>query len=320
MNQITRTRLERNIFPAAHQACEPWDTFPWHAGRGGAIDTHVAHSSQALAIDVFGTCKTSPDRDTILDALAQTIGLSIGGPWAITLEWTARPTLLNEPRPTQVDALAESPHSVIFFECKFTEQDGGACSQTEKRNGAIPCNGNYTESILSPPSFPPVVNRNPSSLRCALSEKGIQYWDLIPKVFHLDGQTDYQPCPFAGPAYQWMRNLVAAYKVARQKNKQPAVVIVYADSPALSMAQKVRSQEWREFTETVRQDQVPLQVRSYQEILTLAQKTTRHGSEEQAVWMELAEWVNKKISGVKEARRKPKRKISSHSNTRSTHK
>ena len=208
MNQTIRTQLEHNIFPAAHQACEPWEAFPWHAGQDGAIDTHVGHSSQALAIDVFGTIKTSTDRDTILDAIAQTIGLPTGGPWDLTLEWTARPSLLNEPRPTQVDVYAESPHSVILFECKFTEQDGGACSQTVKRNDSIPCNGNYV---------PQINHENGLTSRCALSGKGIQYWDIIPKVFHLDVQTDYRPCPFAGPAYQWMRNLVAAYKGAAEK-------------------------------------------------------------------------------------------------------
>ena len=311
MDQATRTRIEHNIFSAAHQACEPWERFPWHAGRGGAIDTHVAHSSQALAIDVFGTLKTSSDRDVILDALAPTLGVPTGGPWSVTLEWLARPSLLNEPRPTQVDVYAENPDSVILFECKFTEQDGGACPQTVRRNGSIPCNGNYRQQTLRGIDM---------TSRCALSEKGIQYWDIIPKVFHLDAQTDYQPCPFAGPAYQWMRNLVVAYKVARQKNKQPAMVIVYADSPDLPMAQMVRSQDWKEFTRTVRQDQVPLHVRSYQEILTLAQETTRDGGGEESLWIELNEWVNRKISSVNKPVGKLKKSRRSQPNTILLHK
>jgi hypothetical protein len=106
-----------------------------------------------------------------------------------------------------------------------------------------------------------------------------------------------------------MRNLVVAYKVARQKNKQPAVVIVYADSPGLPIAQKVRSQAWTEFTQTVRQDQVPLHVRSYQEIFALAQAASRHGSGEQTVWRELDEWVKRKISTVNRERRKLKGRI-----------
>lgn len=81
------------------------------------------------------------------------------------------------------------------------------------------------------------------------------------------------------------------------------------------MAQKVRSPQWTEFTRTVRQDQVPLCVWSYQEILALAQEETRHDSGEQKVWRELGEWVNRKISAINAERKKPKRKSSSYSNT-----
>ena len=296
MDHATRTRLERNLFPPAHQACEPWDTFPWHTGRGGAIDTHVPHSSQALAIDVFGTIKTSADCDAILDALATNLGVPASRPWEVTLEWRARPSLLNEPRPTQVDVYAENPHSVIMFECKFTEQDGGVCSQTVRRNGSAPCNGNYAQQARR------VIDL---TSRCALSEKDIQYWDIIPKVFHLDAHTDYHPCPFAGPAYQWMRNLVVAYKLARQKNKQPAVVIVYADSANLPMPQKVKAPEWRAFTRTVRQEQVRFHVRSYQEILTCAEEASREGGGPDPIWIALQEWINKKIFRTHKHRSKP---------------
>lgn len=300
MDQAIRTRLERNIFPAARQACEPWEKFPWHTWA------HVAHSSQALAIDVFGTIKTSANRDTIFDALAQTMRLPTGGPWAITLEWTARPSLFKEPRPTQVDVYVESPLAVILFECKFTEPDGVACSQTEKRDGATLCDGNYGKNS---------THANEMTSRCVLSRKGIQYWDIIPKVFYLEAEADYQPCPFAGSAYQWMRNLVVAYKVGRQKNKQPAVVMVYADHPGLPMARKVRSRDWTAFTKTVRQDQVSLHVRSYQEILMLAQEITHQGSGEKTLWRELGEWVERKMLVIKGDRKNPKRKPSSYANT-----
>ncbi len=300
MDQATRTRLERNIFPAAHQACEPWEKFSWHKSA------HVAYSSQALAIDVFGTIKASANRDAIVDMLAQTLGLPTGGPWDITLEWSARASLLNEPFPTQVNVYIESPSAVILFECQFTEQDGSNCSQTVKRNGVTPCDGNYGENGT--------LEHDVTS-RCALSEQGIQYWDIIPKVFLLDAQTDYQPCPFAGPAYQWMRNLVVAYKVGRQKNKKSAVVIVYADHANLSMAQKVKSEVWTEFTKTVREDYVSLHVRSYQEILTLVEKGTHQESEERVLWRELGEWVERKISAITSGGRKPKRKRSPRSHT-----
>jgi len=40
------------------------------------------------------------------------------------------------------------------------------------------------------PASTPVVSGHPSALQCALSEKGIQYWDIIPKVFHLDAEAN----------------------------------------------------------------------------------------------------------------------------------
>ena len=89
---------------------------------------------------------------------------------------------------------------MILFECKFTEQDGGTCLR--KRYGAMApshANGNWRQQTL------PGID---ITSRCPLSEKGIQYWDIIPKVFHLDAQTDYRPClrgtrPTNGCAISW---------------------------------------------------------------------------------------------------------------------
>lgn len=87
------------------------------------------HSWQAIAIDVFGILQTSRDRDRILDAIAERVGVPPGGPWALTHEWTDTDRLLGEPRPTQVDALAVGSMAALVIECKFTER-GGQCSQT----------------------------------------------------------------------------------------------------------------------------------------------------------------------------------------------
>jgi hypothetical protein len=129
-----------------------------------------------------------------------------------------------------------------------------------------------------------------------LSGKQIRYWEVIPQVFRLDAKSDHHPCPFAGPAYQWMRNILVGYEQARRLHKQAAVVIVYADAPHLSMAKKVRSSEWTQFVQTVKQDDVTLQVRSYQEILLLAQEVARGNETNEQVWTELAEWVDRKIA------------------------
>ncbi|MDR4485035.1 MAG: hypothetical protein R3B95_17825, partial [Nitrospirales bacterium] len=62
---------------------------------------------------------------------------------------------------------------------------------------------------------------------------------------------------------------------------------------------------WHEFTRTIRQDQVPFHVRSYQEILMCAQETARDGGGADAVWIALQEWVNRKILRSNKHRRKP---------------
>lgn len=89
--------VRENLFPASHGAIEDWETFPWHRDRTNRIQAYKVHSSQAIAIDVFGTLKTSTDRDRIFDAIAERVGVAPGGPWAITLEWTDTDRLLGEP-------------------------------------------------------------------------------------------------------------------------------------------------------------------------------------------------------------------------------
>lgn len=62
--------LRANIFDAAHAAISDWDTFPWHRDMRGHVQADKPHSSQALAIDVFGAIGASNAKDAILDALA----------------------------------------------------------------------------------------------------------------------------------------------------------------------------------------------------------------------------------------------------------
>ncbi|UTS88207.1 PGN_0703 family putative restriction endonuclease [Rhizobium anhuiense] len=145
--------VRENLFPASHGAIEDWEAFPWHRDRTNRIQAHKAHSSQAIAIDVFGTVKMSTDRDRIFDAIAARVGVAPGGPWEIALEWTDTDRLLEEPRPTQVDALAVGSKAALVIECKFTEP-GGKCSQTAVlRSGERQCNGGYADQI-NPGSAP----------------------------------------------------------------------------------------------------------------------------------------------------------------------
>lgn len=294
MDSEQARRVRQNLFPAA-QAGIDFATFPWHGAEQGGGDADRPHSSQALAIDLFGTLRASAARHAICNRLAATLGLPAADHWDVELEWTAPREHLNEPQPTRVDAVAISARSLIFFECKFTEADGGSCSQTEplKRRGrptVIQCNGNYE---------PQVNPANGKAARCALTAKDIRYWDVIPRVFQIDGNQSHVPCPFAGPTYQWMRNLALCWSVARARNLKPAFVVVYADGPGLPMAGKVRSPEWAQFTAQVRADAIRIRAHSYQELIRLAEAAA---PAERPLLHALAGWVQGKIDKVAAAR------------------
>ena len=207
-----------NLYPASHGAIEDWRAFPWHRDRANQIQAHKAHSSQAIAIDVFGTLKMSADRDRVLNAIAERVGVASGSPWAITLEWMDSDRLLREPRPTQVDVLAVGSLAALVIECKFTEPGGQwQCSQTAvSRSGKRQCNGSYADQI------------NPGNgvrAHCALTGKGIRYWEYIPEAFALDPGVDHTPCPFKGDAYQWMRNAVLAAAIDPPISYQQIIAI-----------------------------------------------------------------------------------------------
>jgi len=234
-NDAELVAVRANIFADAHGYIADWQTFPWHRDDEGRIQAHKAHSSQALAIDVFGAIAMSKWRDAILGRIADVIGLPNEGPWDVKLEWTDPDRLLGERRATQVDAIAFSARAAILFECKFTEP-GGGCSQPNKlssgrHKGKRQCSGSYEVQV------------NPASgveARCALTGKGIRYWDHIPQVFGLDAGEDYRPCPFSGDAFQWMRNSVLAARLSSSRGIATRVVATFADAPGLPAADKIR--------------------------------------------------------------------------------
>lgn len=295
LSAAQRQTVANNLFWAARPAVEPWESFHWHpSGTGGASDSYKEHSSQALAIDVFGTIKLSPDRDAIFNQLAAQLNLPTGGPWEVALEWFDAQNYLRERQPTWVDAAAYSPTALIFFECKFTEHDGGVCSQrlpirSGARRGVVQCNGSYA---------PQLNPANHQEAYCALSGKGIRYWDIIPSVFGLRNDLDHQPCPFAGPWFQWMRNLTLCYDVARQTGRQPAFVLAYADGPTLPMAARVGSGVWAQFTRLLVPGSITVSAMPIQAVVGLAQAAASHDP----VLAELSVWVKDKIDSVCRAR------------------
>lgn len=290
MESQTITAIQANLFPESHQAICNWVSFPWHKGASGQPDTHKLNSSQALAIDVFGTIMTREERSSILNHLAEALGFPQSKHWNLRLEWVSTSNPLREiNQHTQVDVLAESEDALIFFECKFTETDGGTCSQPKPlvkgaHKGLVQCNGNYA------------LQTNPVNgkiNRCALSAKGIRYWEMIPEVFRYNAGTDCSPCPFAGPWYQWMRNMTNAYAIAQESGRRAAFCLVYADAPGLPVADMVHSDQWQAFLSQTRPGRISAQAFSYQELITMISDMDKS-----PVWPQLAKWVVNKIVAV----------------------
>ena len=274
--------LRANIFDAAHAAISDWETFPWHRDMRGHVQADKPHSSQALAIDVFGAIGVSTAKDVILNALAIEVGLPPGGPWNIELEWTDAQRLLREPRPTQVDALAVGANAIMVIECKFTEP-GGSCSQTRRIQtgpgaGQPQCTGRY-ELQVNP--------RSNVEAHCALSGKGIGYWEVIPAIFDLDPAATHTPCPFKGEAFQWMRNLALAHELGRKQGKSAACVVAYASGGGFPTEAKAGNLAWLPPLADGARGPVMM---SYQRIVELAAQ-----ADDDPCWGRLAEWVARKV-------------------------
>jgi hypothetical protein len=264
--------IKSNIFPAAHKFITDWGSVPWHTYA------HRPHSSQALAFSVFGTLSESQARDQVLNRIATRAGLADSGPWSILLEWQDATNQLKEPRPTQVDAVAISATSMLLFECKFTEP-GGQCSQVKQdRHKRTACNTRYERQTNV---------QNGISARCALSGKGIRYWDFIPEVFGIDAGADHTPCPFAFDNYQWMRNSLLAHSLQKSTGKPVRLFVVYCDIPGLPTADKVRRGGVGMPTLSAETSIHPL---SYQDIITMAD-----ACEPSPVWGQLDVWMTSRV-------------------------
>ncbi|ANL30154.1 hypothetical protein AMC90_PA00044 (plasmid) [Rhizobium phaseoli] len=60
--------VSENLFPASHGLGEEPETFPSHRDQTNRTRAHKAHSSQALAFEVFGAVKMRTDRGRIFHA------------------------------------------------------------------------------------------------------------------------------------------------------------------------------------------------------------------------------------------------------------
>ncbi len=173
--------------------------------------------------------------------------------WQIELKRKPGVRLLGERHQTQVDVLLRNQTSVVVLECKFTEADGGGCSQLKPlprgtHKGVCQCDGSYREQVN------PVSGKRH---RCPLSGKGIRYWEHIPDYFDLSADQDHIPCPFAGPAYQYMRNVLVAGQPAKQwKATRAGFGLVYVAGDRFPMACQVSDpdSEWIHFKAHLRKD------------------------------------------------------------------
>ena len=281
--------VEANLFPRVRQLVRKAPVFPWHRDQAGLVTAGRRESSQALALDLFVTIDSLGSRDAILNAWMTALSLQSAAHWSIELEVCLYRALLGEPRPSQIDVRAQSAASIVLFECKFTEPDGGGCSQPRtitsgRHAGMAQCSGAYVEQVN------PV---NGVSARCALSGKGIRYWEFVPEVLAFDPTSDYRPCPFASGWYQWMRNLVAARALSKESGLPAAFIVVYADGP-FPMAGKVRSEEWQRLIESTAGRAVPLRAASYQQLLACAM--TAAAPDERPILRDLTAWIERKLA------------------------
>lgn len=267
--------VRANIFPAAWESvgADP-NGFPWHT------QAESPRSSQALAIDVFGTIRMHPQRDEILKAIAGRLGLPQIGPWDVEPEWRDADNRLNERVQTQVDAAAVGGAAIILFEGKFTEP-AGSCSQPVSRDGRpAECSGAYV---------PQIGDGLDGVARCALTRKGIRYWDHAMELYGIDPMVDHTPCPFRYSSYQWMRNSALAKALAHHRGKQVMVVAAYADADFfLPAADKARRGEV--FGQPVLDVANAIRPMSYQQIIAIAEDAAPS-----IVWAELRDWVQRKI-------------------------
>ncbi len=186
---------------------------------------HSMFSSQALTVSVFGAIMQREDLhllNNIRDDEGEPLPRFVldGKP---VFDYPVK--TLNEPTPTRVDVFFPGKNGDIAIECKLAERELGACSQVRKGK----CNGNYAEQT-----------RRKTGERCYLTERRVQYWKHIPRLFKWQKEVEYSPCPIWKP-YQLIRNiLAAAINSDKQVRGRPIAILIYdARNPVFTVGGKV---------------------------------------------------------------------------------
>lgn len=267
--------IKSNLFYRSINSIDDYYSFDWH-NYEGEIDTDKINSSQALAIDFWGCIKLSPYKNQLLNMLFH----KNDDNWAIKLEYIDK-SLMSEIRPTQIDVIVESESSVIIIESKFTEQEGGGCSQIRKtKQGFYQCNGKYEDQINP---------TNEIKSKCALTGKGIKYWEYIDTLTDFSKDKDYNPCPFKGGEYQWVRNICFAKTYA--KNKSSECYLVYYRSNKCSISKKVDNGTYLgKLKGKIKNPKSFLPI-SYNELLEKVISYFDFDANEKKIWSDLQKWL-----------------------------
>jgi len=219
--------LKANIHPRAHGAIDDWVQVDWHRDRAGVVDSDVLHSSQAFCISVWGSLVGHSDAIGLgwLRELA-----SLGDDWMfmdeaadVEFEYADR-DVLNERgqgKPTSIDVVLPYDDHVVVVESKLTE-GFGSCSQISRGS----CTGVY-----EPGSDLKTHSAAPCRLQVADGTRTPRkYWDVmaglcVPGTFQIGAR-----CPYAGPAYQVMRNIAFAAEMGRRTKRQWRVLFAFPAS------------------------------------------------------------------------------------------
>ena len=174
-------------------------------------------SSQALTVSVFGIMLRRGDLSLLAGMRAEN-----GQPLLPDYIPVGEPvfdypvTTLNERTSTSVDLFLKGRNGHVAIECKLMEYKVGPCSRVPRF-----CEGNYVPG------------------ECWLDQRGMAYWQHIPKIFAWGRSQNHSPCPIHRP-YQLVRTLLAAAIDDRgQVYGYPTGLLVYdANNPRFAVGRE----------------------------------------------------------------------------------
>jgi hypothetical protein len=230
-----------------------------------------------------------------MDALARHLGLPDGDTWEVRPEWSDAGNVLHEPAKTQVDAVGLSKHTRIFFECKVSEHDFGRCSQTKGGR----CGGGYRV-------YQNTIKDSHSDHRCLLDIKGVDYWRYIRQLFTPLGNVRGN-CPFRGPGFQFMRNVVIA-AASNEAGAVPAFVCAYADGESLPFARKRHVSKQLSLSGYLAAGAPTVKTITLQSVIDTAGEASENNGGSAAYWAELRAWLAGRVRDVEAELRRRREK------------